>query len=102
MDFKTKIKDEFRTSDLFLVTYLTLKRFTLLRKPYTKLNNTRYVIFAFEKTEELKQAVDEFMNRKVMVEPMSLLETYRTVKTLAWDGKKAAEEAKEEMEVSHE
>jgi hypothetical protein len=98
MDTKTEAKKEYRTSDLFLVAFLTVNQFKYVRRPSAR-PNSRYAVFCFENTEEIQHQVEKFLNREAVCEPLTLLETYRSIKTQAWDIKKGIIESEE---VSHE
>jgi hypothetical protein len=82
---KTTEVEIFQTSDLFVVAYLFLKGFAFSRPPYLK---KTLIIYTFEKTPELEKTCQEFFNRTALVEPLSLLERYRTMKTQAWETKR--------------
>ena len=74
----------FKSTDTMLVTFLLYRNFSPFKPPVAK---KRYVTFFFEKTPELEQAVQEFHSRKATCEPLTLLEKFRTVKSLVIDAR---------------
>jgi len=85
MEKATKAEAVFQTSDLFLVAYLFLKGYSLIRPPHLK---KTLIVYTFERTSKLEEACQNFVNRSDLVEPLSLLERYRTLKAQAWEAKK--------------
>jgi len=85
MENTTEVEEVFQTSDLFLVAYLFLKGYSLIRPPHLK---KTLIVYTFERTPKLEEACQNFVNRSDLVEPLSLLERYRTLKAQAWEAKK--------------
>ena len=85
MEKTTKAEEVFQTSDLFLVAYLFLKSHSLIRPPHLK---KTLIVYTFERTSELEEDCQNFVNRSDLVEPLSLLERYRTLKAQAWEAKR--------------
>ena len=90
---KAKEVEVLKTSDLFAVTYLIVKGFPLIKPPY--LNRKGFVVYAFNKTPELEDAWIKFEDRSDFVEPLSLLEQYRFLRSQSWEMRKRAKDARE-------
>jgi hypothetical protein len=76
---------EVKIKDLFLASYLICKDFKYSRSP--QLEN-RLVTFYFVKTKELEDACSSYVNHLALVDPLAILEAYRTVKVIGWEIKK--------------
>lgn len=87
----------FKTTDMFLVAYLLYKNFPPCKSPIAK---KRYVTFFFEKTAELEKAVLEFRTHTATCDPLTLLEKFRTVKSLALDARNEYEMLEQEEGVT--
>jgi hypothetical protein len=79
-------KQELKTTDLFLTTFLIHKGFRFTRTP--QLEN-KLINFYFQRTQLLEEACSQYVSREARVDPLALLESFRTVKALTWEAKKA-------------
>lgn len=74
------MKTEFRTTDLPLASYLQLNGIQLLCvEPGERARS----VFVFHETAEREQFLLRFVNRQGQVDPISFLNTLRTLKALA-------------------
>ena len=83
---KVKEQPEVGISELFLVSFLDV-----VPIPYThyKQTNSRTVTFYYPKSDELEEACARFINKSgSAVEALTLLESYRNIKNIAFDVKK--------------
>jgi len=84
-DFKMDNISEVKTTDLFLTSYLVLKGFQFSSPP--KLEN-HLVVFSFHKSPEVEKESFNFINKDTDVDALSLLDSFRAIRTISWEVKK--------------
>jgi hypothetical protein len=78
-------EQELKSSDLFLVSFLLCKGFKSSKPPTLE---RHLVTFFFSRTKDLEIACTDFLSRNALVDPLSILESYRTVKVATWEVKR--------------
>ena len=72
------INDEYRTRDLYLATYLTVKAINL--KNLVKGEDNRFTFF-FEYDKKTQQEIDDFYSKKAQVEPLEFATSMKAIKS---------------------
>jgi hypothetical protein len=73
-------EEKYTTSDLYLGAYLKLKGFKIIVE-----KQRNKAIFVFEKTEELQQEVNNYLNESGSCEPLLYTNSIKNLKNLLYN-----------------
>ena len=75
----------YQVNDIALVSYLQTIGYKQIQDPTVVGHNVHYL---YNDTDELRKEIEGFYNHRAQVDPLSLLETFRTIKTTTMELKK--------------
>jgi hypothetical protein len=75
----------YQVNDIALVSYLQTIGYKQIKDPTVVGHNVHYL---YNDTAELRKEIEDFYNHRAKVDPLSLLETFRTIKTTTMELKK--------------
>jgi len=75
----------YQVNDIALVSYLQTIGYKQTKDPTVVGHNVHYL---YNDTDELRKEIEDFYNHRAQVDPLSLLETFRTIKTTTMELKK--------------
>ncbi len=73
-----------KLTDLYLVSYLDLKGFPIIKRGL----EGRYTVFFYEPSEALDKEIDNFLNKRGLIDALSYAERYRTLRKVTIDARR--------------
>ena len=75
----------YQVNDIALVSYLQTIGYKQTKDPILINHNVTYL---YDDTSELRKEIEGFYNHRALVDPLALLETFRTIKTTTMELKR--------------